>query len=146
MVLRALTGHAAFGLSNHLSPPILPSQIILAGARELDPEERDYIASETVTLVSPEDLGQCTWLAALDASAAQGITNAYVHIDFDVLAPEEFPWVGCPAQGGVSIESLRLAIAQVVDRFDVRGISAVEINAEGKNARRAADIVKELMA
>jgi arginase len=146
MVLRALTGHAAFGLSDHLRPPMLPSQIILAGAREIDPEEHDYIVSETVTLVLSEDLGQSTWLVALDASAALGINNAYIHIDFDVLNPKEFPWVGCPAQGGISIETLRQAVAQVYDRFDVRGVSAVGISAEGENAIRAANIVKELIA
>jgi arginase len=146
MVLRALTGHAAFGLSEHLSPPMLPSQIILAGVRELDPEEQDYIASEKVTLVSSENIGQSIWLTALDASAARGITNAYIHIDFDVFDPEEFPWVGCPARGGISIATLRQAVAQVYSRFDVRGVSAVEINAEGEDAIRAAKIVKELIA
>ena len=145
MVLRALSGHAAFELSNYLAPPIVPSQIILAGVRELDPEERDYIASEGITLIPPGELGQRTWLAALDASAARGINNAYIHIDFDVLDPREFPWVGCPTQGGVSVETLRLAVAQVYDRFDVCGISAVEINAEGENAIRAAEIVKVLL-
>lgn len=145
MVLRALMGHAAFELSSHLRLPLMPSQIILAGVRELDPEERDTIASERVTLIPPQELGHGTWLAALDARAARGITNAYIHIDFDVLDPQEFPWVGCPAPGGVSIETLRLAVAQVSERFDVSGISAVEISAEGVNAIRAADIVKELI-
>jgi arginase len=146
MVLRALTGHTAFGLSNHLNPLLLPSRIILAGVREIDPEERDYIASESIIIVSPEDIGQSSWLAALDASAAKGITNAYIHIDFDVLDPEKFPWVGCPTPGGVSIETLRLAIAQIYDRFDVHGVSAVEISVEGENAIRAAEIVEELIA
>jgi arginase len=146
MVLRALTGHAAFGLSGYLNPALSPSQIILAGARELDPEENDYIAAETVTLVLSEDIGQSTWLSALDVRAAVGITNAYIHIDFDVLDPAQFPWVGCPTPGGISIETLREAVAQVYDRFNVRGISAVEINAEGENAIRAANIVKELIA
>ncbi len=145
MVLRALTGHAAFGLSDHLSSPLMPSRIILAGTRAFDPEERDYIASETVTLVSSEDLGQKSWLVALNASAALGIANAYIHIDFDVLDPEEFPWVGCPVKGGISIDTLRQAVAQVYDCFDVRGISAVEINAEGENAIEAAKIVTELI-
>jgi arginase len=125
---------------------MLPSQIILAGAREIDPEERDYIASESVALVSSEDLGQRSWLAALDASAALGITNAYIHIDFDVLDPEEFPWVGCPAPGGISTETLRLAVAQVYDRFDVRGVSAVEISADEDNAIQAANIAVGLIA
>jgi len=146
MVLRALTGHHAFGLSDHLNPPMSPSQIILAGAREIDPEENDYIASESITLVSCDELGQNEWLAALDAVAARGITNAYIHIDFDVLDPEEFPWVGCPVQGGVSTETLRLAIAQICDRFDVRGVSAVEISADGADAIRAANIAVELIA
>jgi len=145
MVLRALTGHPAFGLSKHLSPPMIASQIILAGVRELDPEEREYIASERVTLISPEELGQRDWLAVLDASAAKGINNAYVHIDFDVLAPEEFPWVGCPTKGGVSVETLLQAVAQVYDRFDVCGVSAVEISADGADAIQAADLVMELM-
>jgi arginase len=145
MILRALTGHAAFGLSKHLSPPILHSQIILAGVRELDLEERETIASERITLIAPKDLGQRAWLAALDARAAEGVTNAYIHIDFDVLAPEEFPWVGCPAQGGVSIEKLRRAIAQIYESFEVRGVSAIEISAEGENAIQAADIVVELL-
>lgn len=145
MVLRALTGHYAFELSRQLSPPILPSQIILAGVRELDPEERDYIAEEAVTLVSPEDLGQRSWLAALDTTAVRGIANAYIHIDFDVLDPEDFPWVGSPAQGGISVETLHQAIAQVCDRFHVLGVSAVEVNAEGEDAIRAANIVLDVL-
>lgn len=124
----------------------MPSQIILAGARELDPDEQDYIAAESVTLVLSEDRGQNTWLSALDAGVALGITNAYIRIDFDVIDPEEFPWVGWPTPRGISVEILRQAVAQIYDHFDVLGISAVEINADGQNAIRAANIVKELIA
>ncbi len=145
MVLRALMGDAAFGLSEQLRSPLTPSQIILAGARELDPEERDYVAAESIVLISPKDIGQPSWLAALDATAARGVTNAYIHVDFDVLDPREFPWVGCPERGGISIETLRQAIAQVSTRFNVLGVSAVEVSAEGEDAVRAARIVLDVL-
>lgn len=146
MVLRALTGHQSFGFSHFLDHSLSPDQIIMAGCRELDPDEEQYIAAENISLIPPQNITKKSWLDTLNAFVERGITHIYIHIDFDVLDPEEFPWVGCPTPGGISIETLRLALAQIYERFDVVGLSAVEISADGEDAMKAAFIVKDIFA
>ena len=136
MVLRALTGHESFDFSpNH---PLSPKQVVLLGARDLDPAERDYIEAERIRLIPPTQVAELCWLP-------QGVTRAYVHIDFDVLDPNEFPWVGCPTRAGISLASLRQALQHLHDHSEIVGLSAVEISANGDNAAAAASIARDLL-
>jgi arginase len=145
MALRALIGHPSFGLSDHLRHALAPSQFILAGVRELDPEEHDFIEAENISVISPEHVAGKVWLDALNRQRERGATHVYVHIDFDVLDPSEFPWVGCPTPGGISIKALRQALEQIFERFHVAGVSTVEISADGDHAITAARIVQQLL-
>ena len=82
-------------------------EVVLVGARDLDPPEAEYIAAAGVTHLA--DAGELP-------RALQGFRAAYVHVDLDVLDPCECPHVGCPTPGGLALSTLLAAIAAISEQ------------------------------
>ena len=122
MVGRALLGDAADGLA--LDPPLAPARLLLAGVRACDPAEDDYIRSARLTLLEPEALADST--ALVDAVAASGADAVYVHIDLDVIDPDEIDGVAFPEPFGVTVPVLIEAIRALRDRFPLVGAAITE--------------------
>ncbi|MCU1525608.1 MAG: arginase family protein, partial [Microbacteriaceae bacterium] len=83
--------------------PLAPSRTILAGIRDVDDGENDYLDSSAVRVIDVEDVGAESIVEALTAS---GATSVYIHIDLDVLDPSEFDGVGDPMPFGLSLAML----------------------------------------
>ncbi|MGW4476501.1 arginase family protein [Nonomuraea sp. NPDC004354] len=122
MILRALTGEG----HGELLPgrAISPGRVVLAGARDLDPGERDFIADSGLTHVTVAELSDPTVL--VEAVAATGAEAVYVHIDLDVLDPGVFASVGSPAPGGLQPDHLLKLVAALVERFEPAGLGITE--------------------
>ncbi len=109
-------------------------RVVLVGARDLDPAERQLVETGAVTLVRPDhpDLG-----AALRA-AAQG-RPVYAHLDCDVLEPGLVP-TDFQVPGGLSFARLLEAFAALAS-MPVIGLEIAEFQArwspEGKLASPA---------
>ena len=96
MVLTGAAGHWDSGLGAGLNL----SNVVLVGARDLDPHEKELIAAGQLKVVEvgpnlPERL-----------SAAVGARDVYVHIDCDVLEPGIVP-IEYQVTGGLTLENLR---------------------------------------
>lgn len=106
MVLRTLLGEG----TPTLVPPstLAPSRIVLAGIRNIDDGENDYLTSSGVRVLEVQDVGAGSIGEAL---AASGATSVYLHIDLDVLDPSEFDGVGDPMPFGLSLATLIEVIA-----------------------------------
>jgi arginase len=122
MVLRAITGDGAVGLV--ADPSVSPGRIVLAGAREVDHGESDFIAEHGIPLISVSDLDTSDALVA--AVAATGATAVYVHIDVDVLDPSEIGGVGSPVPFGISVDTLTARIRELGAAFPIVGASITE--------------------
>ncbi|GAA0347148.1 GNAT family N-acetyltransferase [Actinoallomurus spadix] len=115
MVLRTLLGDGPVGLVP--DRPLKPSQVVLAGVRDLDPAEHDYAAAAGIpTAGDPDALVE----AVGDASAV------YVHIDLDVLDPSVFRSVGLPTPGGLTPDRLLAMVTALARRFEVAGLGITE--------------------
>ncbi|MFI7523423.1 arginase family protein [Micromonospora globbae] len=122
MVLRTLLGE---GPQDLLPVRILqPQQVVLAGVRALDPEERDFVDRNAVAHVEAEQLVDPSPLIA--AVAATGARAVYVHIDLDVLDPQVFASVGTPEPGGLTPDQLVAAVRAIAARFAVAGLGITE--------------------
>ena len=115
--------------------PLLPSQIVLAGARggggpsapgviagldrtgmqvapggsSLDQPEVDFIQQHGLRAVTAASIEMARWPVMAELMAAglrQKRTKLYVHLDLDVLDPSSFPHVCVPEDGGLSLETL----------------------------------------
>jgi arginase len=116
MVLRALTGDGTDelrALDDGTAPVRLaPGRIVLAGARTYDDAEDGWVESRRVRAVSSLDL---TPEEVVEAVAATGATEVYVHVDLDVLdllAPQPF---------GLEPAVLVATIAALKQRFTLVG-------------------------
>jgi len=125
MVLRALLGDRDSDLSDLVAAPLTPRQVVLAGTRDLDPPEREYIDAVNISLVKP-DTADAFSDAVVSAVRATGCRHAYVHLDLDVLDPAEFPNVLVPAPGGVSLAAVDRTLRALAASSDCVGLSIVE--------------------
>lgn len=88
MVLRTLLGQGPPPLLPRPEERLSPRQIVLAGARALDPAELDFIESEGIRALPVQALRQPGQL--ISAVTETGATHVYIHLDLDVLDPEHF--------------------------------------------------------
>ncbi|MCO5970133.1 GNAT family N-acetyltransferase [Actinoallomurus soli] len=115
MVLRTLLGDGPAELVP--DRPLKPSQVVLAGVRDLDPAEHEYAAAAGIpTVGDPEALVE----AVGDASAV------YVHIDLDVLDPSVFRSVGMPTPRGLTADRLLAMVTAIARRLEVAGLGITE--------------------
>ena len=125
MVLTGAAGHWDSGLGAGLNL----SNVVLVGARDLDPHEKDLIATGQLKVVEvgpnlPERL-----------SMAVGARDVYVHLDCDVLEPGIVP-IEYQVSGGLTLESLR-ACAIVLAQRKVIGVEVAEFESEWLDGRPA---------
>ncbi|UNS96923.1 GNAT family N-acetyltransferase [Streptomyces tubbatahanensis] len=135
MVLRALLGEGPEALRCRW--PLSPGQVVLAGARALDPAERRYIAAHGVRHLRVAELADPRGL--VEAVAATGAEAVYVHLDLDVLDPGAFSSVGVPEPDGLTPHRLAAAVRALAARFPLAGLGVTEHEPAEDGAARAAD-------
>ena len=107
---------------------IEPSRVVIAGGRDYDPEELDYIAKNGILLVSSAEIARDLPAAARKISERLAGQKVHVSFDIDVLDPAFAPGTEIPSGGGLStrqaLELLRGASAQArLVGFDVVEVS-----------------------
>ncbi len=144
MPLRILLDEGDKILREMIFSKLNPTQIFLAGVRKLDTPEEKYIKANNINILSVENLlGKDSSLSGL--IQARGFEKIYIHIDLDVLDPNEFPSVKCPTIQGLSSENLFNLIRQLKNTFSVVGASIVEFSPrEEKNIETVKLVVNEL--
>lgn len=139
MPLAMLVGRGEQSLAQAVgvTQPIAEADVVLAGARDLDPLEREALESSAVThLPDTESLLSHT---PLDVPL-------YVHLDVDVLDPGELGAVDYPAPGGINLETLARALNHVVVTSEVAGLNLACLNAakdpEGRDLKAAIGLLE----
>ncbi len=124
-----------------LEPPLPEARAALVGARDLDPGEREAVAASR--LVVADDAAGA--LAGLPADAP-----LHVHLDGDVLDPEDSPGVDFPAPGGWRGARLDAEMAALAASGRVVGVSLCCGNPhrdpDGRSARAYARALQPFLA
>lgn len=94
---------------------IEPSRVVIAGGRDYDPEELEFIARHGMLLVSAAEIARDLPAAARKIGARLAGQKVHVSFDIDVLDPAFAPGTEIPSAGGLSsrqaLELLRGATA-----------------------------------
>jgi arginase len=106
--------HDELRVAAGLDPPLPEERAALVGARDLDPGEQEAIARSR--LVVADDVAGA--LAGLPAGAP-----LHVHLDGDVLDPDDSPGVDFPAHGGWRLPHLVDEMAALAATGRVVGVS-----------------------
>jgi arginase len=121
MVLRTLLGDGEPGLVP--ARPLAAANVILVGARELDPPEDEYLATSKLRLL---EAGTVTAKKLVAAVRKTGATRVYIHVDLDVLDPAEFEGLDSPVPFGLTAATLVELIRAVGSEFDLVGAGITE--------------------
>lgn len=99
--------------------PIAEENVLLAGARDLDPPEQYFLERSRVMVAGPDAVRQRATLAErLDALASR-VEGVYLHVDMDVHDPAEGRANAYAAPGGLSAGEVRGLIAEVASRVPI---------------------------
>jgi arginase len=90
-----------------LDPPLPPSYILLADVRDTDPREKELIDRLEIEIISTDDIRTISLNVQAQMERLSSLTDViYVHIDMDVLAPEEVLGHGLTAPDGPTSQEL----------------------------------------
>jgi arginase len=90
-----------------LDPPLPPSYIVLGDVRDTDPREQELIERLGIEVISTDDICDLTENVTRQMDRLSELTDViYVHIDMDVLAPEEVEGHGLTAPDGPTSRQL----------------------------------------
>jgi arginase len=131
--LRLLAGYRPVLIADRLGLRAVPEeQILLVGARDLDPPEVDYLAAARIRRSEVTGLGT--------APLPDG--PLYVHLDLDVISPAELPGLRYPAPGGPSAAQVTSALRLLLDTGRV---AAVGVACTWYPGHAAADVIGPLL-
>jgi arginase len=90
-----------------LDPPLPPSYILLADVRDTDPREKELIDRMQIEILSTDDIRTLSQNVHAQMERLSSLTDViYVHVDMDVLAPEEVLGHGLTAPNGPTSQEL----------------------------------------
>lgn len=125
MVLRAALGEGSDRL--RLPPGALAAErVVLAGVRDIDDAERQFLDERAIRVVPPGDLADPA--ALVTAVAATGASRVYLHIDLDVFDPSVITGLSFPVPFGPDAAAVISAVRAVRDRFPLVGATVAEFS------------------
>jgi agmatinase len=105
-----------------------PAMVVIAGARDYDPEEVEFIKATGILLVSARELAADP--AGSAAKIADRLAGKKVHVSFDIdaLDPAFAPGTEIPSAGGLSTRQALDLVATVLGRTSPVGLDLVEVS------------------
>lgn len=150
MPVAALIGQGAPALVNvgYQGAKLQPSQIVMIGVRDLDPEERVRLANSHISVFTMTDIDE-HGIAEVTRRALDRLNfmdALHVSLDMDALDPEDAPGVGTPVRGGISYREAHLLMEILASSGKVRSMDIVEINPILDERNQTAETAVELTA
>jgi arginase len=108
-----------------LGDTIAADRLVLAGVRDLDAGERDLLERSDATVIGASVVE--TLVAVKNALDGAPV---FIHLDLDVLDPEEFP-AAVPAPGGLSSDKLYDLMEAVAEDSELVGVEVTAFEAPG---------------
>lgn len=139
------TLRAAAGLQR----PADERRVLLLGARQLDPAERELLERSAVTALGPSQVRSGEIRAAARRCLA-GAAGFYLHLDLDVLDPREAPGVAFPYPAGLAFEEVLRAARALRQEAPLAAVTLSAIDPEkdptGQTVDTAIRLLLEILA
>jgi arginase len=127
MCLAAAAGEWDAGLGD----PMPAERVVLAGIRDLDPGERELLERSPATVIGASTVE--TLVAVKNALDGAPI---FVHLDLDVLDPEDFP-AAVPAPNGLHPDKLYDLVDSVLEDSELLGLEVTNFAVPDDDGERA---------
>jgi agmatinase len=107
---------------------IEPSRVVIAGGRDYDPEELEFIAANRILLLSSAEIARDLAGAARKIAARLAGHKVHVSFDIDVLDPAFAPGTEIPSAGGLSTRQALELLRGATERSELVGFDVVEVS------------------
>ena len=150
MPVAVAAGHALHNLRKTagLAEPLPMSHILWGGVRDLDPLEAERFREHEVRQVSVDDIRALSdHFHAQFRALADAVDVVYVHVDMDVLDPEEVPGHGLAVPDGPSSEALATAIGAMFENsktvaLGIASTPSFNADPDGRSRRAALKLIE----
>lgn len=94
-----------------LEPPLSMKHVTMVGVRDPDPQEQYLMDKYNVSQITTQDIKRLSPSIDMEMDRLSRISDLiYVHIDLDVLDPEDIPGAGLPVENGPTADELGKAL------------------------------------
>ncbi len=124
-VLRALLGDSDADFNALLPRALEPTQVFLAGVRDFDAAELEYVQANRIPVFAPQFLRDAPDALAR-AIEAVGFTKVHVHLDLDILDARGFRSTGFSSEGGLTVAELKAVIAALNSHLELVSFAVTE--------------------
>lgn len=107
---------------------IEPSRVVIAGGRDFDPEELDFIKANGILLVTSAELAQDLPGAARKVAERLSAHKVHISFDIDALDPAFAPGTEIPSAGGLSTRQALSLLRTATDGAELVGLDVVEVS------------------
>ena len=125
--------------------PLAESAIVLAGARDFDPYERERVDASELVHLPPERLHAPEPLLEAARAVSASRSGLYVHVDLDVLDADEARVNVYSAPNGVSGAELQALVGGLTESCAVRALSLTAYDPECDSAGAVPPIAMRLL-
>jgi arginase len=151
MPVAHLLGHGDHAMASLAtpSPAVRAENVVIVGARDLDPAERAHAREFGVKIFTMRDIderGMRAVLAEAIERISDGTAGFHVSLDLDFVDPREAPGVGTPVRGGATYREAHLAMETLWDTERVVSMDLVEVNPVLDEVNHTAELAVGLMA
>jgi len=114
-----------------INPKIKPQNAVLVGVRDIDTQEKEYLASSAVRVFTMRDIDERGMRSVVEEAiriASLHTAGLAVSWDMDFVDPSFAPGVGTPVKGGASYREAHLAMEMIADTNRLVSLELVEVN------------------
>ena len=115
--------------------PIPEAYAMHVGARDLDPKERELLENSEVQVVTTDELKkdrQMRYLHSALTKLQSEVKEVYLHIDIDVIDPQEAPGVDYRTPKGLSLYEMEKAIWMIAENFRIKASALTAYNPDNE--------------
>ncbi|MFD0670632.1 arginase [Cohnella sp. GCM10027633] len=127
---------------------IKPENVVLIGARSLDPGEKAYIKSRNITCFTMHDVDRRGMSQVIEEAiriAGAGTDGVHLSFDIDSVDPGVAPGTGTPVQGGLSYREAHLALEMLNESGIVTSAEFVELSPALDAGSKTTELTLELI-
>ncbi|MBD7945498.1 MULTISPECIES: arginase [Psychrobacillus] len=142
-------GHDDLVNIRDFAPKIKPENIVIIGARSVDPGERELIKEKGIKVFSMHEIDKLGMTEVMNQTMAyfleRKVDGVHLSLDLDGLDPLYTPGVGTPVPGGISYRESHLAMEMLYSSHLITSAEFVEVNPILDEKNRTADAAVALM-
>lgn len=143
-------GHEKLTQIRGYAPKVKPENIVIIGARSVDPGERELIKERGIKVYSMHEIDKMGMNFVIEDAIRylkeERKTDAvHLSLDLDGIDPLYTPGVGTPVPGGISYRESHLAMEMLFDAGIITSAEFVEVNPILDEKNRTADVAVALI-